>query len=52
MKKQVANKMSHKMTANMQDYNSPQLLRYIMGEEGWGTQSQTSQQLTAVLTTQ
>lgn len=37
------------MTANMQDYNSPQLPRYIMGGKGWGMLSQTNQQLNAPL---
>ena len=40
------------MTANMQDYNKPQLPRHMMGVEGGGMQSQIKQQLNALLTTQ
>ena len=32
------------MTANMQDYNNPQLPRYLKGGEGGKTHSQTNQQ--------
>ena len=36
----------------MQDYSNPQLPRYIIEGEGGGAQSQTNQQLDALLTTQ